>query len=309
MVKIRLITISRDFGTDIDEIINKISKKVYGEILDRKRIHEELALEGYDVQELENKEKELEKGVRDPNFIETYKEHVRRIVKKYIEKDSIIFLLGRGGQFLFKDENYSFHINVIAPLSYRIKFLTNKFLLSEEKALELIREKDFSREIFYNTVFLNSWKEPSLYHLIIDRSFFTAEEIEAIIEKVIERQESKIYTPEQLSLPQKPKFANKTEEEFAKILTFYQIRWEYEPRTFPLEWDNDGNVVESFTPDFYLPDFDLYIELTLQRPRVMGEKLKKIKKLKNLYPDIKIKLFYGKEYEKLLSKYGIKEIK
>ena len=63
------------------------------------------------------------------------------------------------------------------------------------------------------------------------------------------------------------KFSHPAEETFARILDFYGIRWVYEPRTFPLEWDKNGNVIEAFAPDFYLPEQDLYIELTTLRPR------------------------------------------
>ncbi len=310
MSKIRLITISRDFGTDIDEIVEKICKKVSGEIINKKKILEHLEKLNINIEEFTRKERELNLGIKDKNFIESYKSIIERIVRNFIEKnENILFLLGRGGQFIFRDDPFSFHLNIIAPLNFRIKYLTQKYLLSEEKALEIIKEKDFEREVLYNTIFNSDWRNPYLYNLIIDRSSFNANEIERIITDIIERKEITPSYPEQLLLPTKPNFANKSEEEFAKLLSFYQIRWEYEPKTFPLEWDSEGEIIESFTPDFYLPDFDLYIELTLQKPRVMSEKLKKIKKLKELYPNIKIKLFYGKEYEKLLAKYGIMKIR
>ena len=56
-------------------------------------------------------------------------------------------------------------------------------------------------------------------------------------------------------------FAHPSEREFAQILDFYGLRWTYEPRSFPLRWEDD-RVVEMLTPDFYLPDLDLYLELT-----------------------------------------------
>ncbi|MCL5772207.1 MAG: hypothetical protein M1479_08030 [Actinobacteria bacterium] len=98
-------------------------------------------------------------------------------------------------------------------------------------------------------------------------------------------------------------FANESEREFAKILDFYKIRWQYEPKTFPLEFDSEGNAVLSFTPDFYLPDLDLYIELTTLNQSLVTKKNKKIKKLRELYPDVNIKLFYKKDYDSLLFKF------
>ena len=98
-------------------------------------------------------------------------------------------------------------------------------------------------------------------------------------------------------------FAHESEKEFARILDFYRIKWEYEPKTFTLEWDKDDVPKKSFTPDFFLPDLDLYIELTTLNQKLVTKKNGKIKKLRELYPDINIKLFYKKDYNSLLFKY------
>ncbi len=102
---------------------------------------------------------------------------------------------------------------------------------------------------------------------------------------------------------EKIKFAHESEKEFARILDFYRIKWEYEPKSFPLEWDQDGNILISFTPDFYLTDYDLFIELTTMNQRLVTKKNRKIKRLKELFPDINIKLFYKKDFHSLIFKY------
>ena len=63
--------------------------------------------------------------------------------------------------------------------------------------------------------------------------------------------------------PSHPHFSHPAEEAFAKVLDFYGIEWEYEPRSFPIQWDRDGRVMEAFTPDFYLPEADIYIDHSL----------------------------------------------
>ena len=103
--------------------------------------------------------------------------------------------------------------------------------------------------------------------------------------------------------PENIRFAHTSEKEFSRILDFYKIRWEYEPRTFILEFDVKGNPESSFTPDFYLTDLNIYIELTTLNQNLVTKKNYKIKKLKELYPDINIKLFYKKDYDSLLFKY------
>ncbi len=100
-------------------------------------------------------------------------------------------------------------------------------------------------------------------------------------------------------------FAHPAEEEFAHILDYYGIEWEYEPRTFELEWDAQGNLIEAFTPDFYLPQQDLYVELTTLRPQLSTRKNRKMRRMKELYPEINIKLFKRKEMHALMVKYGL----
>ncbi len=95
-------------------------------------------------------------------------------------------------------------------------------------------------------------------------------------------------------------FAHDSEREFAKILDFYGIVWLYEPDTFPVEWDKEGNASSSFTPDFYLPYYDLYIELTTLNQKLVTKKNRKLKRLREHYPHINIKLFYKKDFQSLL---------
>ena len=104
---------------------------------------------------------------------------------------------------------------------------------------------------------------------------------------------------------QPPKFVHPSEEVFSRILDFYGILWEYEPRTFTLESDENGNVTEAFTPDFYLPDQDLYVELTTLRPQLSTHKNRKLKRLQELYPEVNIKLFKRREMRNLMIKYGL----
>lgn len=101
------------------------------------------------------------------------------------------------------------------------------------------------------------------------------------------------------------RFAHESEEEFARLLDFYGVRWQYEPRTFPLRLDDEGRILEAFSPDFYLVDFDLYIELTTLRQGLVTEKHRKLRRLRELYPDVQIKLLHKRDYLTLLAKYGV----
>lgn len=105
--------------------------------------------------------------------------------------------------------------------------------------------------------------------------------------------------------PPAPAFAHAAEAEFARLLDFYGLRWQYEPRTFVLREDKAGLPVVAFTPDFYLPDQDLYVEITTIKPRQVRRKNRKIRWLLEHYPEINIKLFKRSDFRQLMAKYGL----
>ena len=90
----------------------------------------------------------------------------------------------------------------------------------------------------------------------------------------------------------------------SRILDFYGVRWEYEPHIFPILWNLDGDVVESFSPDFFLPDLDLYLEMTTLRQKLVRKKNRKLRRVRELYGDLNIKLFYARDFRALMLKYG-----
>ena len=102
-----------------------------------------------------------------------------------------------------------------------------------------------------------------------------------------------------------PRFANEAELECAKVLDYYGVPWDYEPRTFVLERDGGGRVIEAFTPDFYLPEQDLYLEITVMKQSLVTRKNRKLRKLRQLHPEVKVKLFYKRDIERLAQRYKL----
>ncbi len=113
-----------------------------------------------------------------------------------------------------------------------------------------------------------------------------------------------------------PRFANKAELECAKVLDYYELEcakvldyygvpWEYEPTTFVLEADEDGRIVEAFKPDFYLPEQRLYVEVTVMKQSLVTRKNRKLRKLRERYPDVRVKLFYKRDIERLAERYRL----
>jgi hypoxanthine phosphoribosyltransferase len=102
-----------------------------------------------------------------------------------------------------------------------------------------------------------------------------------------------------------PRFANDAELECAKVLDYHGVPWAYEPRTFVLERDEAGRTVEAFTPDFYLPEQDLYVEITVMKQSLVTRKNRKLRKLRELYPDVNVKLFYKRDIERLAERFRL----
>jgi hypoxanthine phosphoribosyltransferase len=103
-----------------------------------------------------------------------------------------------------------------------------------------------------------------------------------------------------------PRFANPVELECARILDWYGIPWDYEPTSFVLERDAEGRITRAFTPDFYLPEQELYVEVTVMKQSLVTRKNRKLRELRRLYPDVKVKLFYRRDIEHLAQRYRLR---
>jgi hypoxanthine phosphoribosyltransferase len=103
-----------------------------------------------------------------------------------------------------------------------------------------------------------------------------------------------------------PRFANRVELECAKLLDFYGVRWAYEPRSFVLRTDDEGRTASAFTPDFYLVDHDLYVEVTVMKQSLVTRKNRKVRQLREQYPEIRVKLFYRRDIERLAQRHQLR---
>jgi hypoxanthine phosphoribosyltransferase len=103
-----------------------------------------------------------------------------------------------------------------------------------------------------------------------------------------------------------PRFANRIEVECAKILDYYGVPWDYEPRTFVLGRDEEGRVTSAFTPDFYLPDQQLYVEVTVMKQSLVTRKNRKLREVRQQYPGVRVKLFYRRDLERLAQRYRLR---
>src|SRR6516225_5542615 len=260
------------------------------------------------------------------NDRKVYDEMVRSAIAEIAAAHNIV-ILGSGGQFLFARVAASLHVQIVAPLPYRTARVMRTARVDRARAEKIIEERDREKEVFLSTLYGRDWRDPAHYDIVLNIDHFSNDVAVEIIVKAAQAkgiEATAVQLPAQLReeiLTTKldvaqlsdlehiedklPEFAHPSEREFARVMDFYRIRWEYEPRTFPIEWDENRNVVKAFTPDFYLPDLDLFIELTTMKQSLVTKKNRKVRLLRELYPEVNIKILYERDYKNLIWKYGL----
>ena len=259
-----------------------------------------------------------------------YLDLVASIVARLATSHHLV-LCGHGLELLYKQLPGMLRVHIVAPDSVRVGNVMLDERLDRPAARQSIRDREEHLRAERKQRFALSGMPAHLFDLIlnaeqidsdhladlivnaarlsglIDRGFLSAAaEAQLQFRSRLRLSKHGIVPPDKVALPRRS-FAHPSEEIFANLLDFYRIAWEYEPRSFPIQWDRDGKVAEAFTPDFYLPEFDLYVELTTMKQSLVTKKNRKVKLLKELYPHVNIQVFYQKDFENLIFKYGLAE--
>lgn len=101
------------------------------------------------------------------------------------------------------------------------------------------------------------------------------------------------------------RFAHPSERLFATLLDLHGIRWSYEPVEFPIRWGEGGAPSAGFRPDFWLPDLRCFVELTTADQRLVTKKNGKVRRMRELYPELEVVVVYQRDYFALLAHHGI----
>ncbi len=310
-----VITLSREFGSGGETIAGLVAEKTRFLLVNKETITKGLSEQGF-----EKPAPLLETALQDESLAEAAHRYIEAM-HDYIYDLAIrnnLLILGRGGSVLFRDYPPALHVKVIAQFKHRVKRVAKLYDLNTETAVKLVKEQDRDTSRYYRQLFDVNWKNLRAYDLVLNTEKMGLEDAADIIVTAyrvhaeprelkdgpsgIEFEDRTFRTPVE---EENGHFMHRSEEEFSSMLDFYRIKWEYEPKTFMLEWDSEGNVVEAFSPDFYLVDQDLYVELTTQKPKQAWRKTRKIKRMKELYPDIQVRLIDKKGFESMLKKHSI----
>jgi cytidylate kinase len=307
-----IITIARQTGSEGEAVAERIARDLDFALVDRALIERLIEAHGLTGQELD--ESYEERGVSPSGPVHV--DYLEAVLLELAGKEDLV-VVGRGGLFLFRDCPWSLHVRVVAGLDARRAALQRDRELPEAAAEAVLGEADRQRAEWIRQHYGADWGDPAHYDLIVrtDRLGIRGRHHSSGgggvlgIEGHLAEIAAWIDRGGTGSLGERPEgapgFVHPSEAELARVLDFYRIRWQYEPTSFPLAWDPSGHATEAFTPDFYLPDLDLYLELTTLKQSLVTEKNRKIRKFRELYPEIRLKVFYGRDFRSLIQKYGL----
>ena len=240
-----------------------------------------------------------------------------------------LVICAEGAEMLHSHFRGMLRVRIVAPEAVRVGNLMLERRVDRAAARRLLRELEAEERAARKRKFNLATLPPHLFDLTLNAESLESDQmvdliaraaaqmglaergyLPALVEVQLQFQmrlrlaKHGIVPPGKVRLQAKP-FAHHSEEIFANLLDFYRIAWEYEPRSFPIQWDGEGRVAEAFTPDFYLPEFDQYIELTTMKQSLVTKKNRKVRLVRELYPDLNVQVYYQKDIENLIFKYGL----
>src|SRR5690242_3567890 len=310
-----LIAVSGHPGCRYEEVARIASQRLNFELLTRSRIRVLT-------------DEEFGAGAQIPD--RAYPSLVTSILARLATEHHIVYC-AMGGELQARHFPGMLRVHVVAPENVRIGNLMLDHRFERAAARQRLLELESADRAERRDKFGKTKATADLFDLVLSAEMLTSEQLAELIQAAVvstglvdrgflsgaaEQQlqfqmrlklaRFGIVPPGNVTL-RKKMFANQSEEMFANLLDFYRIAWEYEPRSFPVQYAPDGKVLESFTPDFYLPEFDLYLELTTMKQSLVTRKNRKVRLLRELYPHLNIQVFYQKDFENLIFKYGLSE--
>ena len=288
-----IITISRQNGSLGDEIAEALASRLGTTVISRK-----YALDNFFGQINPGTLDRLNESAKffattlpgsDKTYADILFERIRTLASESRDKDLII--LGMGGSVLLSGFPGALHVRVTASETTRVNTIARKYRITTDEAYEVLNIADRKHRKFVRTLYGKDITSPEQFDLILNTDRLSVDECVDSIAELARKRDLRVRMSESNEhngtfdhQTRNFAFKNETEEEFAKILNMYNIEWLYEPKTFPVEWDAEGNVTMAISPDFFLPKFNLYLELTTMDQRYVTKKNKKMRLVKELYP-------------------------
>lgn len=198
-----IITIGRQFGSGGREIGEKLSKKLDIPFYDKDLLKRAAKESGLCEEIFENFDEKpsssfLYSLVMDPyslgysnNGFDLPLNHKVFLaafdtIKKIADEGACI-IVGRCADYVLQDYTNCINLFIHAPLEDRIKRISMKYDLPENKAKDMIYKKDKQRASYYNYYSNSKWADIKNYHLSINSSMLGIDGTVDMIEDLIKR--------------------------------------------------------------------------------------------------------------------------
>lgn len=306
-----IVTISRQMCSLGDEIAEALARKTGWELITRNLLLERFFKEITSPYEFHMLQESSRFFINQNKHTQplTYQEYFQNELKNLSQKQSVI-LVGFGSQIIFADDKDALHVRIIASQPVRINRVKRLYHVTDEDAERILTTADKKHKKFVSSLYDSDLSDLSLYQLTLNTSNLSVDEGAAAIFSLVREHETRRMIEKQADedetinhQSEQAVFKNPAEIEFARILDMYHIEWIYEPKTFPIEWDSEGNITQAFSPDFYLTQFDTYIELTTMNQKYVTMKNKKARRVQELYPGTHVKIVYKKDFLSLAERF------
>ena len=307
-----IVTISREMGSLGEAIGQSLGRKLNYEYLNRQTMLEKFLgshINKYELQKLIDSPKAFFQTFTDPQTGQeiSYLNYLKEKLPEYAAKNPGVWL-GFAAEHFLKGEADVTNIRIIGSEKNRVRRLSAEQKLPDDLALSMLRSQDRREYRFTMTLFGESNIDCLQYDLVINTDKISllaaSNAIVASWKDLFARKQIDSETDSQkisLNPSEIPRLKNPAEIGVARLLDRYGVEWRYEPKTFPVEWDDDGHVTMAFSPDFYLTEFNTYLELTTMDQRYVTTKNKKAKRAKELY-DVNVKIVYRKDFEDMIAR-------
>src|SRR5690242_10079731 len=145
-----IITISRLTGSGGREIATATAEALNFQLIDRR------AMDDVIDQQFPVRTEQLSRIKKDRRV---YGEMMRSAIAEVAAAHNIV-ILGSGAQFLFARVTSSLHIQIVAPLPYRIARIMRMCRVDRDEAERILSDRDRNKETFIRTLYGNDWRDP-----------------------------------------------------------------------------------------------------------------------------------------------------
>ena len=185
----RIITISREYGSGGGEIAARLARRLGWQLVDHQIVAQA-------ARELETHETVVQAhdehvaGVLSRLFgwpfpttsqdTQAYHEKLHHLVESAANAGHVV-IVGRGGQVLLANRRDVLHVRVVAPLELRVAYVVNREGLDTDAARRRVQEKDRARARYAQTQFHSQSDDPHLYDLVINTAIL---DLDSVVDQI-----------------------------------------------------------------------------------------------------------------------------